>query len=212
MKMNLEKVGEIAEESLEREHRAREKAIMLSRQVIRKSANSIRALHRNEEEKFLLLKEEAQKALIQAQQELEPHPRIYYSGIIQDAEKEFAEACLTRAIINFEDLPGPEELRVGVIPYVKGLGEAAGEARRRVLDLIRSGELSQCEQMLGVMEEIHALLSAIDYPEALTGGLRRTGDMVRGVVERTRSDLTFAQTAKTLEKRISALDKKLNSG
>lgn len=209
--MNLEEVQGIATESLEREHGAREEAIRLSRQVIRKSANSIRALHRNEKEKFLLLREEAQKALLQAQQELEPYPRIYYSGIIQDAEKEFAEACLTKAIINFEDLPSPEELRVEITPYLNGLGEAAGEVRRRVLDLIRSGELSQCEQMLEVMEEIHTLLSTVDYPEALTGGLRRTGDMVRGVVERTRSDLTFAQTARSLEKRISALEEKLDS-
>ncbi|HEX6606087.1 MAG TPA: haloacid dehalogenase, partial [Chloroflexia bacterium] len=119
-------------------------------------------------------------------------PDIYWTGYVQDAQKEFAEASIIHAVVAGQTVPGAADLGVEAAPYLNGLGEAAGEMRRYVLDIIRHGQLARGEEVLGVMEEIYSLLVTIDYPDAVTNGLRRTTDMVRGVLERTRGDLTFA--------------------
>jgi translin len=40
----------------------------------------------------------------------------------------------------------------------------------------------------------------------MTGGLRRTADMVRGVLERTRGDLTMALRQQGLERRLGEME------
>lgn len=207
--MELDEVLEYSQGILESENRARESALKLSRECIRHCGRSIRAAHRDDEDKSEELLSRARETLSHAQEALEPFPRVYYAGFLQDAEKEYAEAATTRAVMKGERLPMPDELGVDVAPYLNGLGEMAGEMRRHALDLMRSGDLHRAERVLGVMDDIFSLLASIDYPDALTGGLRRTNDMVRGVTERTRSDLASAIRASRLEQSMKDLEDKL---
>jgi translin len=169
---------------------ARERALTLSRKVIRSSANAIRALHRGEMQEAERLMEEAATLLAEAGEAVDGHGDIRFAGFVDDAAKEYAEACLTRALALGEPLPMPDDLGVGPVPYLNGLGEAVGELRRRMLDLLRAERLEEAEATLEAMETVHGLLAGLDYPDGMTGGLRRTTDVARALIERSRSDLT----------------------
>lgn len=134
---------------------------------------------------------EAEEALREAQEALRPHPRVAHAGFLHDAEKEYAEAILTAALVDGRPLAGAEEIGVGTAAWLCGLAEAASELRRHLLDRVRAGgELARGEELLGVMEDVYDLLVTVDYPDALTGGLRRTTDALRAVLERSRADVT----------------------
>ena len=134
---------------------------------------------------------------------------LYYAGYTQDALKELAEAHITYALINRQALPKPEDLGVEDAAYLNGLGEAVGELRRHALDLVRKGQVSRAEEILQNMDEVYAQLTTVDFPDAVTRGLRRTTDMVRGVLERTRGDLTTAARQEQLEQALSEVEKRL---
>jgi translin len=189
----IQTIGEGLSRLLEAKNAARERALADSRATIRNCAHSIRASHRGDMEAARELLGAAH-ALVTATRNslLDAHPDIYWAGYVQDAQKEFAEANIVYAVIGGEQIPDAGELLVEPAAYLNGLGEAAGEMRRYILDIIRHGHAEQCERVLTVMEEIYSLLVTVDYPDAITDGLRRTTDMVRGVLERTRGDLTFA--------------------
>jgi translin len=189
---SLRSIGEAAIGRLEAVNSARERALAETRQVVRLCANAIRAIHRAEFDTAQVLLTDAQQTLQSLFSELESQPKIYWSGYVQDAQKEFAEASITLAIIGGGNVPDPLSLNVDDAVYLNGLAEAAGELRRHVLDTIRHGDLSRAEEMLEVMDDIYGLLVTVDYPDAVTGGLRRSTDMVRGVLERTRGDLTMS--------------------
>lgn len=208
--MELKAIFEQVQGALDGESEAREQGLRLSRESIRFSANSIRAAHRGDKDECRRLLEDSRKTVSSAREVLNPYPRIHYAGFLQDAEKEHVEARATSAMIEGNPLPMPDELGVGVAPYLNGLGEAVGEMRRHVLDLIRTSELERGEELLGMMDDIYYLLASVDYPDALTGGLRRTTDMVRGVLERTRGDLTTAIRRQSLERTIKELEEKLS--
>jgi len=129
-------------------------------------------------------------------------PQLINAGFIRDAQKEFAEGSITLALVTGKQLPDPDKLGVGFAAYLNGLGEAVGELRRYLLDSMRRGDLSRGEELLSVMDDIYSILVTMDFPDVITGGLRRTTDMVRGVLERTRSDLTLALRHKELETRL----------
>ncbi len=169
---------------------AREVALAACRRSIRASGSSIRAVHRLEVQRAAVLAEESGSALRAAQIAVQPHPAVGFAGFIHDAEKEYAEAVLTAALVAGEALPGPAELAVGIPAWLNGLAEAASELRRHLLDRLREGKLALAERLLGDMEDVYDLLVTIDYPDAVTAGLRRTADALRAVLERTRSDLT----------------------
>lgn len=171
---------------------ARERALAETRQITRLSANAVRAVHRGEFGQAEALLEEARRIKDALTAHLVDYPSIYWSGYVQDAHKEFAEARLTLALVAGQPLPGPETLQVEDAVYLNALGEACGELRRHILDVIRAGDLARAEAVLQVMDEIYGVLVQVDYPDAVTNGLRRTTDMVRGVLERTRGDLTLA--------------------
>ncbi len=171
---------------------ARERALSETRQLTRLSANAVRAVHRADYALADELLAQAREIKERLTADLAQYPGVYWSGYVQDAHKEFAEACLTRTLIGGDPLPGPETLQVDDAVYLNALGEAAGELRRHVLDAIRHGDLARGEAMLDVMDEIYGVLVQVDYPDAVTYALRRTTDMVRGVLERTRGDLTLA--------------------
>lgn len=182
---------------------ARERAIINSRRVIRASANAIRALHRGERAEAAELMEEAAGLLSESTGLLADHPDIYHAGFVSDAAKEYAEARLTDALGEGEPIPLPEDLGVEVAPYLNGLGEAVGELRRRMLDLLRAGELEEAEAALKVMDEIYDLLASLDYPDAMTGGLRRTTDVARALIERSRADLTSTIVQERLRRELA---------
>lgn len=186
---DLSEIETIARAELDPKFTAREKAINNGRNVIRSSANAIRSIHRGELDAAKALMDEAHALLADSTAALEDHPDVNV-GILADAAKEYAEARLTMALAHDEPLPLPVELGMRVAPYLKGLGEAVGELRRRLLDKLRSEELDEAERLLGVMDEVVDLLASLDYPDGMTGGLRRTTDVSRSLVERSRADLT----------------------
>ena len=187
---SLVSIGEELRAVLEAKNAAREKGLALSRKLVRTSANAIRAIHRGDREPADALLDEAQRCLEEAQAAMAEHPDIRYAGFLHDAAKEYAEARITYALVFGLPLPEPGFLGVEAAAYLNGMGEAVGEMRRHLLDLMRRGELEQSEQLLGAMDEIYALLISMDYPDAMTGGLRRTTDVTRSIVERTRGDLS----------------------
>jgi translin len=210
----LERLDDIAERSrayLDVKNKARDEALARSRELIRCCANAIRAAHRaeyDEAEQVLATAREAARRMVA---DLVDHPDLYYTGYTQDALKEFAEASITLALITDRPLPTPEELDVIPATYLNGLGEAMGELRRYVLDVIRHGKVERCERMLQAMEDVYSVLVTIDYPDTLTAGLRRTTDMVRGVLERTRGDLTVAARQDALQRALYGLERKLEA-
>ncbi len=205
----LNRIAEQALQTLEERHRAREKALELSRRLIRHSANTIRAVHRGEFQKAQEMLAEGRELVEQFNADLAEEPNIYGAGYVQDALKEFAEASITYALITAHPLPGPDELDIDYPAYLNGLGEAMGELRRAILDLIRQGDLTRGEELLDAMDEVYDVLVTVDYPAAITGGLRRTTDMVRGVLERTRGDLTMAVRQQELEKTLKDFEDKV---
>lgn len=177
--------------ALEARNAAREQALSASRKVIQHCALSIRATHRaeyTEAERLLAL---AREAAGQMRDGARTFPELYHTGYVQDALKEFAEASIVSALVQSRPLPDPDALGVEYAAYLNGMGEAAGELRRHALDLIRQGHAREAEATLQWMEDIFSVLVTVDFPDAITGGLRRTADMVRGVLERTRGDVTL---------------------
>ena len=200
---NLDAIARQARKDLSDRDAAREKMLPLCRESIRKSSHAIRAVHRQEFELAGELLEAAHSLLKEAEQAVGAYSELGSTGVVRDARKEMAEAHVTLALVTGRPLPAPEELAVDTAAYLNGLGEAVGELRRYLLDAMRQGDLSRGEELLTVMDDIYSLLVTVDFPDAITGGLRRTTDMVRGVLERTRSDLTLAMRQKVLENRLA---------
>lgn len=202
-------IGQAAQDYLATKHNARERALPRSRAAIRLCANAIRAAHRDEFDAAKRLLNEAGGLLRDMATDLRSHQDIFYAGFVADAQKEYAEAALTSALIRREPLPVPEELGVEWSPYLNGLGESVGELRRYVLDRLRRGEIEGCEALLNDMDEIYALLITLDYPDAITGNLRRTTDSVRGILEKTRGDLTVGISQARLNSTMARLEERL---
>ena len=206
---NLDQVGQAAIEHLTLKHAARERALPKSRTAIRCCANSIRATHRQEFHTAGELMSQAAALLTEMSVDLLDHQDIFYAGFVQDAQKEYAEAVTFAALVQGRPLPTAQELSIGWAAYLNGLGEAIGELRRYLLDQLRRGNIESCELFLGHMDDIYALLTSIDFPDAVTAGLRRTTDAARGILEKTRGDLTTAAGQAQLQKTMLALQQAL---
>ena len=189
---NLESIAARLRESFSAKDAARERVLPLCREAIRHCGNAIRAVHRQEFDRATELLQSAHNLLNEAEQGISTYNELGYAGFVRDAQKEFAEGSITLALVTGNRLPDPDELGIGATAYLNGLGEAVGELRRYLLDSMRKGNLSQGEELLSAMDDIYNTLVTMDFPDAITGGLRHTTDMVRGVLERTRSDLTLA--------------------
>lgn len=208
----LEATLEQARTALEAKDRAREAALALAREVIRASASATRASHRHDFARADALLEQAATALRAAVAQLTPFPDVLHAGFIHDAAKEYAEARLTRAAVSDEPLPEAATLEVELPAYLNGLGEMTGELRRHVLDALRAGELAHAERLLALMDEVYGALVTLDYRDAITGGLRRTTDAARGLLERTRGDLTLAVQQDRLAAELRTLRGHLGGG
>ena len=196
----IQQIGERLAAELEAKNQARDRALAESRLLIRHCSLAIRAVHRGEFGEAQRVLALAQAMVASSKQLAASFPDIYWAGYVQDAQKEYAEANLTYAAIHGDPLPDHTALGVEPAPYLNGLGEMTGELRRYILDIVRhGGQLAKCELLLDVMEEVYSLLVILDFPDALTNGLRRTTDLVRGVLERTRGDLTLIVRQQELE-------------
>jgi translin len=197
--VDLQSLSEDFHKRLDEKMSAREVALPAARQATRASANAIRAIHRGDAEQASRLLEEARTALDRGEAALADHPDVRWAGFLHDAQKEYAEARLTRAMVAKEaELPSPEDLGVTVAAYLNGIAETIGELRRSVLDLLRKGDVARAEELLGIQDEMYHLLITIDYPDAITGNLRRWTDVARGIIEKTRGDLTISLVQKDL--------------
>ncbi len=185
-------------------HEAREAGLTKCRLLIQTSAKCIRHIHRHQFDEATKLLEQARAISREAREALKPFGNLYYAGYLSDAEKEMVEAAAVLAIVNGDPYPTPEQLGVAMVAYLNGMGEAASEVRRYCLDEMRRGELQKSEQILGQMETIYDDLITFDYPDSMTGGLRRTCDALRAVIERTRSDLTQTVSQQELVRELKA--------
>ena len=195
---DLQAIGRAAQDYLATKFAARERALPKSRAAIRLCANAIRAAHRGEFDQSTRQLTEAGGLLRDMALDLREHQDIFYAGFVADAQKEYSEAALTSALMQRQPPPTPDVLGVEWAPYLNGLGEAVGELRRYILDRMRQGRLEGCEELLADMDEIYSQLITLDYPDAITGNLRRTTDAVRGILEKTRGDLTLAVSQERL--------------
>jgi translin len=199
---NLADIEDAVRTELDSKYDARELALKNCRRIIRSSANAIRALHRGERGKAASLLADVRELVDQTEAPLAEHRDIYYAGFFYDAVKEYAEAELTQALLAGEPLPTPKALRLDAVPYLKGLGEAVGELRRRLLDELRRGRIGAAEATFERMEQIIELLTALDYPDGMTSGLRRTTDVARSLIERSRADLTMTAVQERVRRSI----------
>ena len=200
---NLEAIAEEAHHSLSARDAARENTLRLCRKVIRHSANAIRAIHRQEKTNAEQLLDSAHVFLKQLNHDIpDEHSDLRYAGFVHDAQKEFAEASITLSIVNTTPLPDPKTLGITYPAYLNGMGEAVGELRRYLLDGLRHNDLSRCEELLEAMDDIYSTLVTMDYPDVITHGLRRTTDAVRGILEKTRGELTLVLRQKELEDKL----------
>ena len=187
-------------------NRVRDEALTEGRQLVRLAANAIRALHRGERDDAASLLADGRRRMAELSHRLADHPSIYWAGYVQDSMKEIAEACVVEAIHSGRPLPTPEALGIEDAAYLNGLAEAASELRRDVLDELRGDDLDRAVRYLEAMDGIYAALVSIDFPDAITGGLRRTTDQLRGVLERTRGDLTLTLNQRRLEEAIRSME------
>ena len=207
----LDLIGEKIRKNFEAKNAARDAALASSRELIRHCSLSIRATHRAELAEATQLLARAREIAAQMKAHVAAYPDLYFTGYVQDALKELAEAHLVHAAITNAPLPDPDALGIDYAAYLNGLGEAAGELRRYALDIIRHDNSERVEKVLEAMDDIYSLLVTVDFPDAITGGLRRTTDMVRGVLERTRGDLTVAARQEKLEKTLREFEEKFKN-
>ena len=203
--VNLDDISDGIRRRLDERMEARERALPAARRAIRSCANAIRAIHRSEWEAAHRLMDQAKAAIEEGLEAVRDHPDIRFAGYLQDAQKEYAEARITEAVVTgAAGLPTPEELGVEDAPYLNGMAEAIGEARRHILDLLRHGKVTEGEAVLTAMDDMYYVLVSMDYPDAITLNLRRSTDVARSLIERTRGDLSVAIVSRDLH---DALDR-----
>ncbi len=202
--LNLDSLEAEVRAELDEKFAARELALKNCRKIIQASSKAIRALHRGDLEDADELLASGRALIDEAEAPLTEHRDIYHAGFFYDAVKEYAEAELTKALVLQQPIPLPSDLGLHAVPYLKGLGEAVGELRRRLLDQLRKGELAEAEDTFAAMETIHDLLAALDYPDGMTSSLRRTTDVARSLIERSRADLTTTIVQERLRSQLEA--------
>src|SRR5512145_461339 len=206
----LEAIAERIRQNFDVRTSKRDEALKQARQLTRACSLAIRAVHRDDKEAMEANLAEAQTLADVLREELKGHPELFFAGYTQDSLKEFVEANVTCALIQNQPLQTPEELNVEESTYLNGLAEVVGELRRRTLDILRHGYSQEAERLLGYMDEIYSVLVTIDYPDAITNGLRRQTDLARGIIEKTRGDVSFSLRGEHLTQAIRKLSSRLD--
>ena len=207
---NLDSIAEKIRAEFTTKNAARDMTLGRSRELIRFCSLAIRATHREEFAEAEQLLATARDAAAHMKADIAAYPDLYYTGYTQDSLKELAEAYITYAIVNGRPLPTPDELGVDSAAYLNGLCEAASELRRRTLDIIRHGRTAEGERLLAAMDDVYGVLVTMDFPDAITGGLRRSTDALRAVLERTRGDLTNSLQQEKLLRELQAFEQRIN--
>ncbi len=206
----LESIANQIRETFDIRTARRDQALAEARQLTRACSLAIRAVHRDDKEVMEGHLRDARNLADKLRIELANHPDLFFAGYTQDALKEFVEANVTCALIQNQPLQTPEELNVEEVTFLNGLAEVVGELRRRILDILRSGYSTEAERLLGYMDEIYSVLVTMDYPDAITNGLRRQTDLARGIIEKTRGDVTSSLRGAYLTEAIKQLSAQLN--
>jgi translin len=208
----LENIANQIREKFDVLTKLRDQALFEARQLTRACSLAIRAVHRNDHEVMEEHLNDARSLANKLRDDLRDYPDLFFAGYTQDALKEFVEANVTCALILNQPLQTPKDLRVEEATFLNGLAEVVGELRRRILDILRSGYSEEAERLLGYMDEIYSVLVTMDYPDAITNGLRRQTDLARGIIEKTRGDVTFSLRGEHLTRAITQLSAQLNGG
>lgn len=205
----LDQITERIRINFDARNAARDEALAVCRILTRHAAHAIRAIHRSEADQAAEQLAAGKELAVKLKTSLKKYPDLYFSGYTQDALKEYSEAMITCALIQNQPLPTPEDLDVEFATYLNGLAEVTGELRRRCMDILRQGYSQEAERLLACMDDIYSVLVTIDYPDAITNGLRRHTDLTRGIVERTRGDLTISFREQHLEFALAQVANKL---
>ena len=208
----LESITDDIRQNFDARTAARDRALAQARQLTRACSLAIRAVHRDEDDVMNEHLTEARQLADSLKGGLTEYPDLFYAGYTQDALKEFVEANVTCALIQNRPLLTPVELDVSGSTYLNGLAEVVGELRRKTLDILRHGYSQEAERLLGIMDDIYSVLVTMDYPDAITSGLRRQTDLARSIIEKTRGDITFSLRGEHLEQAIGRLSTQLNGG
>ncbi len=207
---NLDSISEKIRSTLTEKDSAREECLKNCREIIRLSSTAIRAVHRGENQKASSLISSASKLINRTKTELSnKHIDILHANYMHDSCKEYAEAVITYSIIFKRSIPDPDLLGIPYSAYLNGLAESIGELRRFILDSLRSNKYSQAEELLTIMDHIYTILVSMDFPDAITYGLRRNTDNARGIIERTRGDITLLSQNNILQQKLSLLERKI---
>lgn len=205
----LEGIADKIRQDFDRRTASRDGALAQARQLTRACSLAIRAVHREDSASMQEQLNAARRLSQTLIDGLQQHPDLYYAGYTQDALKEYVEANVTCALIQNRPLPAPDELGVTGFTYLNGLAEVVGELRRKTLDILRHGYSQEAERLLTIMDDIYAVLVTMDYPDAITNGLRRQTDIARNIIEKTRGDITFSLRGEHLEQAIGRLSAQL---
>ena len=189
---------------LEEKDRVREKALRLSRNIIRECAESIQNLHKNRKSDLSDIKNETKKLI----KTVKNHPDLYYSGFVENAFQEVCEAFLVSSVIENKNLPDPDKLGVTYTSYLLGMGDAVGEFRRCALDSLILGDIKKARFYLDVMENFYSILMKFDFPSAIVS-VRKKRDVARSLIEKTRGEIAIAAREKILEEKMSKLEKRM---
>jgi len=207
---HLDPICDQIREDFNRKTARRDAALGQARELTRHASLAIRAIHREDHAEAETELEAGRQLVHTIKADLRDDPDLYFAGYTQDAIKEYCEAQLTVAMILNRALPTPQELGAEYPAYVNGMTETLGELRRRCLDLLRPGYSEEVERLLGCMDDIFTQLVTMDYPDAITDGLRRRTDLARGIIERTRADITVSFRQSELERALSRLSRQLS--
>lgn len=199
--MTLNNIFSEITEKLDDIDRDREDILKISREIVRHCSIAIKSIHRKEfdvyRDKIKEIKSNHENLLTFVKK----HPMLF-SGYIKTPEQEYMEAVCLYAIINDQELPSPTDYNVDSVNYLLGLADVIGELRRHILDKIRRDEIDDLEKVLDTMSEIYSHLFAIDYPKGITQDLRRKTDVARGIIEKTRGDISLSLQINRLNKNL----------
>ncbi len=207
--MGLKEIGDDIYAKLSVQNKARDLLIDEMHKVLKVTREAISAVHQGELKKAKKSITNAQSMMKAAQTHLEKLSQLPVIGLVHDAEGEVAEAALFLAFNIKQNLPGPEEIGVSEVGYLQGLGDLVGELRRYAIDSLIDDNLKEAKRAFEEMEQIYATLLTFDFPRGLTPGVRRKTDIARGLIERTRADLSTAIENRRLLAGINSFQKKL---
>jgi translin len=182
LRRDIETVSKILDEK----DRVREEAIRFVREIVRMSGDLVSSLHGKNVEDAVKIMASLRARKTEFLSLLSKHPDLLYSGLAYNALSEYAESIIVYHLVVEGRMPSFEEIDVPVPAYLQGLGDAVGELRRHIVELLDSGRVEEATYYFRIMEAVYESLKRLDYPDAITPGLRHKVDVAARLVEDTR--------------------------